>query len=159
MQEQLFAIRNAGLSVRTALTAFYESLSEEQRPRFDATAATDTKVAGANDQPAAQICAAQAQAAYAWPAALIGKRVRPNQQQRASLEALQKTLFGMAAYLNGACPSEMPTTPVARLDAAIRRLDGMIYAVMAIGPALDDFYGQLSDEQKARFNSIDRGST
>jgi hypothetical protein len=85
--------------------------------------------------------------------------VRPNEAQRTSLEALQKTLFGMAIYLKGACPSETLSTPVARLDAAMRRLDGMLYAVIAISPALDDFYGQLNNEQKARFNSIDRAST
>jgi hypothetical protein len=90
---------------------------------------------------------------------LIGRRVRPNEQQRVSLQALQKTLFGMAMYLKGACPSEAQSTPIARLDAAMHRLDGMLYAVIAISPALDDFYGQLSDEQKTRFNAIDRTST
>src|SRR5262249_34027209 len=108
---------------------------------------------------AAQICNVQAQAAYAWPAMLIGRRVRPNRQQRTNLEALQKTLFSMAMYLNGACPKETAQTPVVRLDLAMRRLDAMLYAVIAIAPALDDFYGRLSDEQKARFNSINRQST
>jgi LTXXQ motif family protein len=161
MQERLFAIRDAGLSIRTSLSKFYDLLTNEQRAPFDAgdaTASTDEKQGG-GAQAAAQVCTAQVQAAYAWPAALIGRRVRPNQQQRASLEALQKTLFGMAMYLKGACPNEAHSTPVARLDAAMHRLDGMLYAVIAISPALEDFYGQLSDEQKARFNSINRAST
>jgi hypothetical protein len=161
MQERLFAIRDAGLSIRIALAKFYDSLTNAQRAPFrtsETTASTDQKQN--NDaQSAAQVCAAQVQAPVAWPAALIGKRVRPNEQQRVSLEALQKTLFGMATYLKGACPSEAQSTPIARLDAAMHRLDGMLYAVIAISPALDDFYGQLSDEQKARFNSIDRAST
>jgi hypothetical protein len=160
MQERLFAMRDAGLSIRTSLAGFYDKLSDEQRVRFDSTdtaSAREAKPSGAPD--AGQICQAQAQAAYAWPAALVGRRVRPNPAQRASLEALQKTLFGMAMYLRGACPNEATSKPVARLDAAMRRLDGMIYAVIAIAPALDDFYGQLSDEQKARFNSINRAST
>jgi hypothetical protein len=161
MQERLFAIRDAGLSIRTSLSKFYDSLNNEQRAPFDAgdaTASTDEKQ-GSAAQAATQVCAAQMQAAYAWPAALIGRRVRPNQQQRASLEALQKTLFGMAMYLKGACPNQAQSTPVARLDAAMHRLDGMLYAVIAISPALDDFYSLLSDEQKARFNSINRAST
>ena len=160
MQERLFAMRDAGLSIRTSLVGFYDKLSDEQRTQFDRTytaSAAEAKPNGAPD--AGQICQAQAQAAYAWPAALVGRRVRPNPAQRASLEALQKTLFGMAMYLRGACPNEATSKPVARLDAAMRRLDGMIYAVIAIAPALDDFYGQLSDEQKARFNSINRAST
>jgi hypothetical protein len=162
MQERLFAIRDAGLSIRVALAKFYDSLTNEQRAPFDTTeltASTDQKQNKGTQQSAAQICAAQVQAPYTWPAALIGRRVRPNEQQRVSLEALQKTLFGMAMYLKGACPSEAKMTPIARLDAAMHRLDGMLYAVIAISPALDDFYGQLSDEQKARFNSIDRTST
>jgi LTXXQ motif family protein len=162
MQERLFAMRDAGLSIRTALAGLYDQLSDEQKALFDTedtASIPDAKPSSAGALDAAQICQAQAQAAYAWPAALIGRRVRPNPQQRASLEALQKTLFGMAMYLRGACPKEATPTPVARLDAAMRRLDGMIYAVIAIGPALDDFYGQLNDEQKARFNSINRAST
>jgi len=161
MQERLFAVRDAGLSIRIALAKFYDSLTNEQRAPFDiseTTAATDQKQNN-NAHSAAQVCAAQVQAPAAWPAALIGRRVRPNEQQRVSLEALQKTLFGMAMYLKGACPNEAQSTPIARLDAAMHRLDGMLYAVIAISPALDDFYGQLSDEQKARFNSIDRAST
>ena len=160
MQERLFAIRNAGLSVRTALAAFYDSLSSEQKTQVsgDATGTTETKP-GDSAKNVEQTCTAQVQAAYAWPTALIGRRVRPNEAQRTSLEALQKTLFGMAIYLKGACPNEALSTPVARLDAAMRRLDGMLYAVIAISPALDDFYGQLNNEQKARFNSIDRAST
>jgi hypothetical protein len=162
MQERLFAIRDAGLSIRIALAKFYDSLTNEQRAPFDTTDTTASANQKQNfgvPRSAAQVCAAQVQAPYAWPAALIGRRVRPNEQQRVSLEALQKTLFGMAMYLKGACPSEAQLTPIARLDAAMHRLDGMLYAVIAIGPALDDFYGQLSDEQKARFNSIDRTST
>jgi len=161
MQERLFAIRDAGLSIRIALAKFYDSLTDEQRGPFDisdTTASTDQKQNNGT-QSAAQVCAAQIQAPYAWPAAMIGRRVRPNEQQRISLETLQKTLFGMALYLKGACPNESQLTPIARLDAGMHRLDGMLYAVIAISPALDDFYGQLSDEQKARFNSIDRVST
>jgi hypothetical protein len=162
MQERLFAIRDAGLSIRIALGKFYDLLTNEQRALFDTTdptASTNQKQNNGTQRSAAQVCTAQIQAPNAWPAALIGRRVRPNEQQRASLQALQKTLFGMAMYLKGACPSEAQSTPIARLDAAMHRLDGMLYAVIAISPALDDFYGQLSDEQKARFNAIDRTST
>jgi hypothetical protein len=160
MQERLFAMRDAGLSIRTSLAGFYDKLSDEQKAQFDTVDTASTPEVKPNGGPdAGQICQVQAQAAYAWPAALIGRRVRPNPAQRVSLEALQKTLFGMAMYLRGACPNEATSTPVARLDAAMRRLDGMLYAVIAIAPALDDFYSQLSDEQKARFNSINRAST
>jgi hypothetical protein len=160
MRERLYAIRNAGLSIRTPLGTFYDSLSAEQKTMFGTSDVTgETEKASAPARDAAQICSVQVQAAYAWPSMQIGRRVRPNQQQRTTLEALQKTLFSMAMYLNGACPKEPAPTPVARLDLAMRRLDAMLYAVIAIAPALDDFYGRLNDEQKARFNSINRQST
>jgi hypothetical protein len=161
MQERLFAIRNAGLSLRAPLSAFYDQLTDAQKTQFNSEETAQlSDAASASAAPSgAQICLAQAQAAYAWPAALIGRRVRPKPSQRASLEALQKTLFGMAIYLNGACPKEAATTPVARLDAAMHRLDAMVYAVIAISPAVDDFYSQLNDEQKARFNAIDQAAS
>jgi hypothetical protein len=161
MQDRLFAIRNAGLSLRAPLSTFYDQLTDTQKTQFNSEETAQlSDAASASAAPnGAQICAAQAQAAYAWPAALVGRRVRPNPQQRTSLEALQKTLFGMAIYLNGACPKEATTTPVARLDAAMHRLDAMVYAVIAISPAVDDFYSQLNDEQKARFNAIDQAAS
>jgi hypothetical protein len=35
-----------------------------------------------------------------------------------------------------------------------KRLDATLGTVKTVGPALAKFYGSLSDEQKARFNSL-----
>ena len=43
---------------------------------------------------------------------------------------------------------------VVRLQAIEQRLDSMLQAVQAVEPALDKFYGSLSDEQKERFNRL-----
>ena len=100
MQDRLYAVRNAALSIRTPLSNFYDALSDEQKTQFgtsDIVGASETQVSGpsiAVSHDATQICAAQAQAAYAWPSALIGRRVRPNQQQRASLDALPRWRVG-----------------------------------------------------------------
>jgi hypothetical protein len=50
----------------------------------------------------------------------------------------------------------MPLTPPARLDAMRARIVAMLEAVDVVRPALARFYGALSDEQKARFNTISR---
>jgi hypothetical protein len=51
---------------------------------------------------------------------------------------------------------ELPATPPGRLEVEGRRLQAMLQAVQMIRPPLDDFYGSLSDDQKARFNTIGR---
>ena len=37
-----------------------------------------------------------------------------------------------------------------------QRLNAMLTAAKTIQPALEEFYGSLSYEQKARFNTLDR---
>ena len=41
-----------------------------------------------------------------------------------------------------------------RIDAMEQRLDAMLRAINIVQPALEKFYGSLSDEQKERFNRL-----
>ena len=50
----------------------------------------------------------------------------------------------------------MPATPLARISAMEQRLQTILAAVKTVSMPLNDFYGSLSDEQKAQFNSIGR---
>ena len=52
------------------------------------------------------------------------------------------------------CPATEAITPPARLEAIANRLDTMLQAVKTVRAALDDFYGKLTDEQKAQFEAI-----
>jgi LTXXQ motif family protein len=45
-------------------------------------------------------------------------------------------------------------TPTGRVEAMEKRLDATLGAVKTVQPALAKFYNSLSDEQKARFNSL-----
>jgi hypothetical protein len=49
---------------------------------------------------------------------------------------------------------DFPLTPLARLDAAEKRLEAMIQAVDIVLSPLEKFYDSLSDEQKQRFEAI-----
>ena len=89
-----------------------------------------------------------------WPAADIERTVRPTEAQRASLTALQDAGAKAADMLKSACPGEEPLTPPARLAAVGQRLDTLLQAVKTVIAPLNDFYGSLDDEQKARFNAI-----
>ena len=48
----------------------------------------------------------------------------------------------------------MPQTPAAQLDAVKTRLTAMVEAMKTVRPPLEAFYASLSDEQKARFNTM-----
>ena len=56
--------------------------------------------------------------------------------------------------LKASCQPSEAITPPARLEAAGKRLDVMLQAVKSVRAALEDFYGQLSQEQKAQFEAI-----
>ncbi|MBM3530028.1 MAG: hypothetical protein FJX62_18255, partial [Alphaproteobacteria bacterium] len=89
-----------------------------------------------------------------WPVGQIAQAVRPNAAQQASLEALQKTAFEMGQLLMASCMTPPLPTPIERLDAATDRLTAVIFAASNVALALNDLYGQLSDEQKARFDTL-----
>ena len=59
-----------------------------------------------------------------------------------------------ANLLQSDCPTAQPLTVPGRLAAMEQRLDAMLRAVELVQPALERFYGALSDEQKERFNRL-----
>ena len=80
--------------------------------------------------------------------------VKPTDAQAASLNRLQEATDKAVGILQAACPDETPLTPPGRLEMMEKRLQAMIDAADTVGPALTEFYGSLSSEQKARFNRI-----
>ena len=89
-----------------------------------------------------------------WPASEIEARLHPTEAQRDSLAMLQDASTKAADLLKSSCQTNDAITPPARLDAVGKRLDTMLQAVKMVRTALDDFYGKLSDEQKAQFEAI-----
>ena len=89
-----------------------------------------------------------------WPAAEIEAKLHPTEAQRGSLAALQDASAKAADMLKASCQTSEAITPPARLEAVGKRLDTMLQAVKTVRAALDDFYGKLSDEQKAQFEAI-----
>ena len=90
----------------------------------------------------------------AWPTDEINKRLQPSDAQKVKLTALQDATFKAADSLKATCRPSTALTPPARLAAASERLDALLGAVKSVHAALDDFYGTLSDEQKAQFEAI-----
>ena len=138
--------------VLPALTKFYDSLNDEQKARFNSIGANQT---GRHPQPANANPTAECGAnVMGLPSEQIDRVIRPDNAQRVKLEALQSAAAHAADSISAACPSEIPPTPPARLEAVRNRLQAMLQGVETIQPALADFYDALNDDQKALFNTM-----
>jgi hypothetical protein len=155
MQQRLQALADAVNIVGPPLDKFYDSLSDEQKARFNAIAPSGSKPEPASQTQSAQSPQAQCNAnVMSWPGDQIDRVVRPDDAQRVKLQALQSAAAQASDVIKAACPSEIPATPPARLAAVGKRLNAMLQAAGTVRPALADFYGSLSDDQKARFNTM-----
>ena len=156
MQQRIEAMIAAVQTAQPPLEKFYGLLSDEQKARLTALGndQRQSQTAKKNSGSLAQSCSAAPPGVMEWPTAEIDQTVRPTDAQRASLVALQKATNQAADLLKASCLTDDPLTPPARLAAVGKRLDTMLQAVKMGSSALNDFYGTLSDEQKARFEAI-----
>ena len=158
MTARLQSTLDAVDTVKPALDKFYNSLSDEQKERFNEigpkpTTGAETAQASAGD---AQSCKQPKPGLANLPIEKIEDTVKPTDAQEADLAKLQDATDKAVGLLQAACPDETPITPPGRLDAMATRLKAMIDAANTVRPALDSFYGSLSNEQKARFNRMGR---
>ena len=152
MQQRIEAMISAVDTVQPALQKFYDLLNDEQRARLNAL--VQQQQANTSSGSLLQSCQSAQASVPEWPAAEIDAKVHPTEAQRASLTALQQASANAAEMLKASCPTSEPITPPARLEAIANRLETMLQAVKNVRAALDDFYGKLSDEQKAQFEAI-----
>jgi hypothetical protein len=143
--------------VRPPVERFYESLSDEQKARFNAVGPVPERDRGGRENrrtDLSQICGEQALKSAVAPTDRIAQVLKPTESQRVALASLNDATVKAADYLKTGCPSEEALTPTGRLIAMEQRLNAMLEAIKIIQPALDGFYGSLTDEQKARFNVL-----
>lgn len=160
MQERLEGLVQAVNLVQPPLAKFYDSLSDEQKARFNAIGDAGAKPQD-HGQPQGRGTAQAARndcadSVMAFPIDRIDRVVQPDAAQRAKLDALAAASAKAADRIKASCPSQLPATPPDRLAAEGRHLQAMLAGVEIIRPALTGFYDLLSDEQKARFNTIGR---
>jgi ABC-type transporter MlaC component len=106
---------------------------------------------------AIDVCSAQAAGLTDWPIDAITQAVAPDDAQRAALDELKAAAANAVDVLRAACPNELASTPIGRINAMDARLAAMLQATRIVRPALANFYQALSDEQKARFNALGYG--
>jgi hypothetical protein len=154
MQTRLETMLVAVRTVHPALDRFYQSLSDEQKARFNAVAPTQDSASAKDRRDLVAFCDARAPGVTDLPIDRIAEAVQPSESQRAALDALRDASTNAAASLKAECPTYHVLTPVGRTEAIEQRLASTLTAVKTVEPALSKFYDLLSDEQKARFNTL-----
>ena len=156
MQQRVEAMIAAVGTVQPPLDRFFGLLNDEQKARLTALGQDQRSRSAARKTggSSAQTCGAAQAGVTDWPTAEIDAKLHPTDAQRVSLTALQDASAKAAELLKSACQTDDALTPPARLAAVGKRLDVMLQAVKTVRAALDDFYGRLSDEQKAQFEAI-----
>ncbi|WP_249142277.1 Spy/CpxP family protein refolding chaperone [Bradyrhizobium sp. AUGA SZCCT0160] len=109
---------------------------------------------GMSQQALRQLCEAPEKGITAWPIASIEEAVRPTSEQRALLDELKDAAAMAAAAFKESCGDQYAMTPPGRLRSMTKRISATLEAVRTVRPALEKFYGALSDEQQARFNAL-----
>ena len=156
LQTRLEAMLRAVDTIAPALNAFYQSLNDEQRARFDSVGQDREADAAANSDQGevAQACSGDRSTGLALPIDRIAQEVQPDDRQSAALDNLANTSARAAEMLKSNCQTATALTPTGRIEAMRQRIGTMLDAVIMVRPALDAFYGSLSYEQRARFNVI-----
>jgi LTXXQ motif family protein len=155
METRLQVMLAAVQTVRPALDRFYQSLSDEQKARFNAiTPGDDPDAAGKDQRDLTKFCDERTPGVTDLPIDRIAQAIRPTPEQRVALDALKQASTKAAEGLKADCPTYQMLTPTGRVEAMEKRLAATLSAVKTVEPALTKFYDSLSDEQKARFNAL-----
>jgi LTXXQ motif family protein len=154
MESQIEKLAVAIGMAHAPLQDFEQSLSPDQLSRFAGTPAAAATAEQHEDADAALGSCGVSLAVIGWSVDQIESSVQPNDEQRAALGDLQQVFEKAARDLETHCPTSVPRSAIARLEAIEARLDATWRAILSIQVALANFETKLSDEQKQRFNAM-----
>jgi hypothetical protein len=150
MQARLAAMKTAIARLRDPFERFWETLDDDQKAQLKEFSGQRAQFSP--KVPFAQSCTPPD--ALPWPAKEIEARLHLNDDQRHELGVLQRASVLASNTVNFDCQPDENLAPPDRLATAETRIDAMLDAIKQVAPALDEFLGSLSDEQKAQFESI-----
>ena len=154
MHVRLSALLEAVRTVHAPLAKFYDLLTDEQKARFNTLPPSEDQNEPERRKELTELCSERASGIASLPIERMERAVQPDEAQRAPLRDLRDAIARAGELLKTDCPTYRPITPVVRIDAMEKRLDAMLRAVSTVQPALQKFYGSLTDEQKERFNRL-----
>jgi hypothetical protein len=148
VQDRIWGMRDGLLTIRLPLETFYGSLSGEQHWRLQREQPDAREGAPKVADALAPMCSVPAAASVEALMRAMARAVRLAPEQRASFEPLRLRSLAMAQLIADSCPTYPLLGDMDRLTAAADRLDVMLFAVMSMSQALQDFYDSLDDQQK-----------
>jgi hypothetical protein len=151
-EQRLDATIKAIRVVRSPLERFYQALSDEQRQLFNAMNSSSEGAPSAANMRAA--CSQGASSFIDLPVQRIEQVVQPTAQQQSAFDDLKKATQKASDQLRSSCPTAVPKSPMARVETVETWLTAMAGAIKSVRPDLQNFYASLSDEQKAKFNTM-----
>ena len=129
------------------------------RTRTARRVAPETTGSVTNSADLAQSCGGLAPGVTDLPIDSIQQSIQLTDDQLRSLNTLKAASSQASEILKASCSSEVSMTPLGRIDAVQKRLDGMVQGWGMIRTPLDDFYNSLNDEQRQRFAALGPASS
>jgi hypothetical protein len=102
----------------------------------------------------ADMCGSDSRDIAGFPIERFRDAIQPNSEQSAALDDLARVSQKAAETVRNSCPADVALTAPNRLAIMQQRVEAMRSAVTTVQPALDKFYGLLSDEQKAKITGL-----
>ncbi len=88
-----------------------------------------------------------------WRIERLETLIKPSDEQKAKLDELKTASAKAAEIVGKACPADYPETIPARMQLMETRMESMLQAIKLVRPAMDAFYGSLTDEQKRKVDN------
>ena len=152
IQDRIWIMHDALLTLRLPFENFYNSLTDEQQRRLRRDEPQSGESGASVTDGRGQMCAEPAAGIADEIMRAIGRAAPPSEPQRAGVETLRLNSAAMAKLIADSCPTDPLLGPMGRFAAATDRLDVMLFAVMSMSPALQQLYNSLDDKQKAGLN-------
>jgi hypothetical protein len=102
----------------------------------------------------ADMCGSDSRDIAGFPIERFRDAIQPNNEQSAALDDLANASRRAAETIRSSCPGDAALTAPSRLAIMEQRIEAMRSAVTTVQPALDKFYGLLTDEQKAKITAL-----
>jgi len=102
----------------------------------------------------ADMCGTDSRDIAGFPIERFRDAIQPSNEQSAALDDLANASRKAAETIRNSCPGDVALTAPSRLATMEQRVEAMRSAVLIVQPALDTFYGLLTDEQKAKITAL-----
>jgi hypothetical protein len=102
----------------------------------------------------ADMCGSDSRDVAGFPVEQFRAALLPNNEQSAALDQLANANQRVSEIIRNSCPKDVALTAPSRLVEMQQRVEAMRDAVNILQPALEKFYGLLSDDQKAKVTAL-----